>query len=81
MIEATAASCSNAMIEGWIQRFGLPVMATSDNGNTLIAGLWKDVHRALGVQVMFTPPYHPRSLGGVERQHRDIKAGLKTSLH
>ena len=81
MVEATAASCCRALIAGWIQRFGLPVLATSDNGNTFIAGLWKDLHTALGVQVAFTPPYHLSSLGGVERQHRDIKIGLKTALY
>ena len=55
MIEATAASCSRAFIMGWIQRFGLPTVATSDDGNTFVAELWKDIHSALGVQVSFTP--------------------------
>ena len=41
MEQATAASCSDAMLTGWIQRFGLPTVATSDNGNTFIAGLSK----------------------------------------
>ena len=68
-------------MRGWIQRFGLPVMATSDNGNTFVSNMWKELHSALGVQVSFTPPYHASSLGGVERQHKDIKMGLKTSLH
>ena len=81
MSEATADSCSTAMIEGWIQRFGLPLIATSDNGNTFVSGLWKDIHKALGVQVSYTPPYHSSSLGGVERQHKDIKDGLKAALH
>ena len=34
MTEATSLNCCIALIEGWIQRFGLPQLATLDNGNT-----------------------------------------------
>ena len=81
MPEATAENCCDAFIDGWIQRFGLPTVATSDNGNTFVSNLWKGVQKSLGVQVSYTPPYHSSSLGGVERQHKDIKDGLKTALH
>ena len=56
-------------------------MATSDNGNTFVSNLWKDLHSSLGIEVVFTPPYHPSSLGGVERKHRDLKTAIKASLH
>jgi hypothetical protein len=79
MAEASAASCCNALMRGWIQRFGLPHVATSDNGNTFVSKFWKDLHTALGIHIASTPPYHSSSLGGVERQHRDIKIGLKTT--
>ena len=79
MTEATADSCSLAFQRGWMQRFGLPTVATSDNGNAFISNLWADLHKALGVHVAFTPPYHASSLGGVERQHKDLKAGLRTT--
>ena len=58
----------------------MPRVLTSDNGNTFIANLWKEIHAALNIKVDYTPPYHSSSLGGVERQHRDIKLGLKTTL-
>jgi transposase InsO family protein len=80
MAEANAETCSTAMQRGWIQRFGLPWVATSDNGNTFISNLWKEIQKELGVHISFTPPYHPSSLGGVERQHKDIKIGLKATL-
>ena len=38
------------------------------------------MHKALGVHVAFTPPYHASSLEGVERQHKDIKLGLQTTI-
>ena len=80
MAEASAVVCAQAFIRGWIARFGIPRMVLSDNGNTFIAEVWQEVHNQLGPEVAYTPPYHASSLGGVERQHRDLKAGLKTSL-
>ena len=80
MAEANATNCANAMVRGWVQRFGIPSLATTDNGNTFIANIWKQVHDAIGIEVAYTPPYHSSSLGGVERQHKDLKTGLKASL-
>ena len=80
MQEANAKSCAMALIDGWIQRFGLPQILTSDNGNTFVAQVWKEVCKQLNLDISYTPPYHPSSLGGVERKHRDIKSGLKTTL-
>ena len=81
MAEATAANCCLAFLRGWAQRFGLPKKATSDNGNTFVSNLWQDLHAILGIEVYYTPLYHASSLGHVERQHRDLKMGLKTTLH
>ena len=81
LTEATAEQCCNAFIHGWAQRFGLPTQLRSDNGNTFVATLWRNVHKAMGIDVAYTPPYHPASLGHIERQHKDIKVGLKTALY
>ena len=80
MAEANATNCANAKVRGWVQRFGIPSLATTDNGNTFIANIWKQVHDAIGIEVAYTPPYHSSLLGGVERQHKDLKTGLKASL-
>ena len=81
LTEATAEQCCNAFIHGWAQRFGLPTQLRSDNGNTFVATLWRNVHKAMGIEVACTPPYHPASLGHIERQHKDIKVGLKAALY
>ena len=80
MKEATALNCANALIREWIPTFGLPDSAISDNGNTFISKLWKHIHEKLGIIVSYTPVYHPASLGHLERQHREIKNGLKACL-
>ena len=58
MSEATAESCCHAFLHGWVQRYGLPSSACSDNGNSFIAKLWKDLQKTLNVQVVFVPFYH-----------------------
>ena len=80
MSEASSKNCALAFIRGWVQRFGIPCNTTSDNGSTFTSNLWTDLNEAIGIQVSLTPTYHPQSLGGVERQHKDIKLGLKTTL-
>ena len=61
--------------------FGLPEIATTDKGNTFISKLWTKLHEELGTIVNYTPVYHPASLGGLERKHRDIKNSLRAALH
>ena len=80
LVEATSINCAVAFIRGWVARFGVPKNASCDNGNTFISNLWDDLQAALGVKIQFTPLYHPSSLGGIERKHRDLKEGLKTTL-
>ena len=65
LIEANAHNCCLAFINGWIQRFGLPKIVTSDNGNTFVAQIWQGLHQHLGIKVEYTPPpYHRSSRGG-----------------
>ena len=80
MPEATSDQCVKAFLRHWVRHWGLPVEATSDNGNTFIAKMWKGLHEALGTIVTYTPLYSPASLGLAERQHREIKHGLKACL-
>ena len=80
MPEATAESCCQAFVEGWVSLFGLCRNAISDNGNTFVSKLWTKMHENLGTLVTYTPVYHSASLGHLERQHRDIKVSLKAAL-
>ena len=75
--EATAHSCATALISEWIQRFRLPQIIKSDNGNTFVAALWKELQQQLGIDTEYTPPYHANLLGVEERRHRYIKVSLK----
>ena len=77
---ATAQAVCDAFCEGWVAHFGLCETAISDNGNTFISNLWTKLHEKFGSIVSYSPVYHAASLGHLERQHRDIKTGLRAAL-
>ena len=80
MPTATAAQCAETFLNGWVKTFGVPLQAESDQGKAFISNLWRDLHRKLGVIVTYSPVYRPEAVGHIERQHKDLKAGLRSSL-
>ena len=79
MKAATSLECCKGFMD-WISRFGLPSLVLSDNGNTFISNLWKDVMSTFNIPVRFTPAYHAATNGAIERRHQTIKNALKASL-
>ena len=63
-----------------MQYFGIPSVASSDNGVSFQSRLWSDLHDSLGTIVTYSPLYSPQSVGIIERQHKDIKQSLKACL-
>ena len=63
---------------------GQPLRVTSqggsDNGVQFVSQLWTELHKELGSIVAYSPLYSSKSLGGVERQHRDLKQSIKSTL-
>ena len=79
-MDATAESCAQALLTGWISRFGVPVTITSDQGRQFESGLWSELMKLLGIQRHRTTAYHPQANGLVERFHRHFKEGLKARM-
>ncbi|MBA4719449.1 MAG: transposase family protein [Nitrosopumilus sp.] len=82
MADATAASCTCALISHHIAQFGVPADITSDRGprsSPRTCGL-PCGHVLLGAQLHRTTAYHPQANGVVERLHRQLKAALKARL-
>ena len=64
----------------WYAKHGVPSRVTCDNGSNFTSGYWTTLQAELGIKVAFTPPYHSQSLGSVERQHKDLKVGLRARI-
>jgi transposase InsO family protein len=76
----SAASCADALVTGWVARFGVPEQVTSDQGWQFCSSIWDALSRQLGTKMRFTTAYHPPSNGLVERFHRRLKEALRARL-
>ncbi len=73
----TAADCAQALLTGWIQRFGVPSIITSDRGPQFTSAVWAALCSLLNISRATTTAYHPQSNGIVERFHRRLKDALR----
>jgi transposase InsO family protein len=64
-----AASCADALIAGWISRYGVPAQLTSDRGTQFTSAIWDAMCQRLGIQHQPTPAFHPQANCMVERCH------------
>jgi len=77
LTSVTAADCAAALLQGWIQRFGVPDTITSDRGPQFTSSLWAALCSLLSIKHTQTTAYHPQSNGLVERFHRRLKDALR----
>ncbi len=73
----TTVDCANALFQGWMSRFGVPAVITSDPGAQFTSSLWAALCSLLNIQHNQTTAYHPQSNGMVERFHRRLKDALR----
>jgi hypothetical protein len=73
----TAADCAKAFFSGWVARFGVPAVITSDRGAQFTSSLWAALCQLLNISHSTTTAYHPQSNGLVERFHRRLKDALR----
>ena len=67
---------ANAVLEGWITKFGCPDRIHTDQGTEFKNKLWKDLMDRLQITKTETPPYNPQS-NLVERFHRALNAIMR----
>ncbi len=80
MPDITATSCADALIAGWISRYGVPAQLTSDRGTQFSSAIWDALCQQLGIQHQPTTAFHPQANGMVERCHRRLKDALRACL-
>jgi hypothetical protein len=80
MADMAAASCADALIDGWISRYGVPAQLTSDRGTQFTSAIWDALCQQLSIQHQPTTAFHPQANGMVERCHRRLKDALRAGL-
>jgi transposase InsO family protein len=80
LASTSAADCSLALLHGWISRFGMPAVITSDRGPQFTSQIWTALSDLLNLRLSPTTAYHPQSNGLVERFHRRLKDSLRSRL-
>jgi len=76
----TTADCVEAFLNGWVSRFGVPAVVTSDRGVQFTSSVWSGLCQKLGINHKLTTAYHPQANGLVERFHRQLKEALRARL-
>jgi hypothetical protein len=59
MRDIAATSCADALIAGWISRYGVPAQLTSDRGTQFTSAIWDALCQQLGIQHQPTTAFHP----------------------
>lgn len=77
MIDIRAETIATIFYAGWIARFGVPEIITTDQGRQFESSLFRELTNILGAQRIRTTAYNPQANGMIERTHRVIKAALK----
>ncbi|PNF30270.1 hypothetical protein B7P43_G01236, partial [Cryptotermes secundus] len=65
-----------ALLTGWISRFGFPQTITTDQGRQFESQLFHSLTKLCGIQLSRTTAHHPAANGLVERFHRTLKAAI-----
>ena len=78
--DVTTTTLVSAFVSGWVARFGVPAVMTSDRGAQFTSEFWSELCRLLGTSHNTTTAYRPQANGLVERFHRRLKEALRARL-
>ena len=54
-----AATIADALVAGWVSRFGMPAVMTSDRGTQFTSAVWEVLCNWLHIQHITTTAFHP----------------------
>ena len=75
-VDQMAITAAKAVVDRWICQFDIPHMLLSDHGPAFESTLFKAVCKELGIEKVYSTPYHPGANGQVERQNHTINQCL-----
>ena len=68
----TAKTVAKFLYGGYISIFGALARLLSDRGTSFTSSIIEELCKILGIQQLWTMPYHPQTNGLVERSHQTI---------
>ena len=75
-VDQTAITAGKAVVDRWICQFDIPHVLLSIHGPAFESTWFKAVCKELGIDKVYSTPYHPEANGQVERQNRTINQCL-----
>lgn len=73
----SAPEVARVLFEGFMYLHGIPKVFKSDCGAEFMNSLIKELEKILCIDHKFSVPYHPQSLGQLERNHRTLSEFLR----
>ena len=70
--DQTAKTIAKFLYGGYISIFGAPARLLSDRGTSFTSSIIEELCKILGIQQLWTIPYHPQTNRLVERSHQTI---------
>jgi hypothetical protein len=73
----TVQSVAKAFIDNILKLHGPPIAIVSDRDRIFTSNLWKEIFKALNVQLRYSSAYHPQSDGQTERVNQCVENYLR----
>ena len=81
MTNQSAARVVTALYNNWILKFGCPSFILSDQGSNVDGTLIHEICNAFHIEKRRTSAYHSQGNGFAERNIRNVREILRTSIH
>ena len=80
LASTTATATADALVAGWIARFSVPAVITTDRGVQFTSAVWQVLCKRLGISHCPTTAYHPQANGLVECFRPQLKDSMRARL-
>ena len=77
LLDSTTETAAHVFLSGWISRFGIPSVITTDKGVQFESALWQNFMNLPWTKRIRTTAYHPYANKLIERFYRQLKVALK----
>lgn len=77
IIDKSANSIAKAFVESFILIYGAPSVIRTDQGTEYKNEVFEKISEYLHINQQFSTPYHPQTIGGLERNHRCLNEYIR----